>query len=170
MTSMTKTILNHLKFFILSTFFLSVEAMDFWVKAGIRPFLFITLVYISLIYSLPFLNVFSLLVFGFLKDGYYDYPLGYSNCQFIVLYLFLIRQKKTQLLSNLAASWGYFSIFLVIACGLQIAGLFYLGYHPIPITHLMCDGLITLSLFPLMAKGIFWLTYKTSSPPLCELK
>lgn len=152
-----RTIFNHLKFFTLSAFFLSVEALDFWVKVGIRPFLFLTLVYTSLIYSLPFLNIFSLLLLGLLKDGYYDYPLGYSNCQLIVLYLLLIRQKKSQILSNLAISWGYFALFLIIACSMHVISLLSLGHHPIPITGLLYDGLITLSLFPLIARGIFWL-------------
>ena len=158
-------IITSLKFFCVSTGFLGVEAMDVWVKIGLRPFLFLTLLYTSLIYSLPFINIVSLLIFGFLKDGYYDYPLGYSNCQFIILYLLLIRQKTTQVRSSLGVCWGWFAVFLCIACGIQMVGLFCLGYGPISFSNMLWDALITLSMLPIIVRVIFWLSYKISPQP-----
>ncbi|RZI46815.1 hypothetical protein [Candidatus Finniella inopinata] len=157
-----------LKFFCVSTGFLGVEAMDVWVKIGLRPFLFLTLLYTSLIYSLPFINIVSLLIFGFLKDGYYDYPLGYSNCQFIVLYLLLIRQKTSQVQSSLGVCWGWFAVFLSIACGIQMVGLLCLGYGSIPFSNMLGDALITFSLFPVMVRTLFWLGNRVSPQPLTQ--
>jgi cell shape-determining protein MreD len=157
-----------LKFFSLSFLCVIVEGMDFWLKLGIRPFLFLTLLYISGIYSFPFLNVLSLLVLGLLQDGYYDYPLGYSSSQLLFLYLILIRQKKNQMLSSFVISWVYFSIFITIACILKVFAWEYIGRFPSSFKNVFGDVLLTISLFPLITRGVFWLTPKLHLSPVKE--
>jgi hypothetical protein len=156
----------HLKFFSFSLLCVIVEGMDFWLKLGIKPFLFLTLLYISGIYSFPFLNVVSLLVLGFLQDGYYDYPLGYSSSQLLFLYLILIHQKKSQILSSFAISWVYFAVFIAIAYTLGAFMGKYIGRFALSFKNLLGDVLLTISLFPLITRVIFWLTYKLLPSPI----
>lgn len=152
----------HLKFFSLSFLGVIVEGMEFWTWFGIKPFLFLTLLYINAIYSLPFLNIWSLIVLGVLQDGYYDYPLGYSSSQLLLLYLVLMRQKKNQMLPTFIMSWIYFSLFIVMTCILKVCSQKYLGCLSFPFKKLLGDILLTISLFPLIARGIFWLNHKFS--------
>lgn len=151
---------HQLIFFSLSMLCVVIENMDFWIQFGIRPFLFLTLMFISTAYSLPFINVLSLLLFGLMQDGYYNYPLGYSSSQLMFLYLILIRQKKSQMLSIFVISWIYFSLFMAFVFVIKVLAGAYIGRFPPSFKNLIGDTLLTISLYPLLIKGVFWLANK----------
>ncbi len=158
--SLTKSLWQTLKFSGITWLLVGVEFCDFWTGLGVRPFLLLLLLYVSLIYSLPFIGIPSLVTIGLFQDSLYHYPLGFWSCQYLILYLFLIYQHKNRLVSNLIFSWGYFLIFLLFAVVLQSLGWYYLTHQSVPVLRIMPDFLFTLSLYPLFTWAIFRLSRK----------
>lgn len=143
---------------------LRIETFSCLSYLGFYPFLSMSIIYISLVYEMPYTKIINLLVFGFLQDGFYDYPIGYSNCQLLTLSLFLTLQRKNYIISNVTAQWIYFAIFLFMSCSLKILGKLWLEDYILSIKTLAFSWLITVSLFPLINKSIFWVTIKLFSP------
>ena len=156
------------EYFLKSLIFLSsiflIEESDFWLKLGIKPYLLLTFLYISTVYSLPLVNISCLIFMGLLKDGYYDYPLGYTSSQFLFLYLLLLRQRKSQILSSSLINWVHFCFFAILSNILDILLEKYLGRSSIIFKKLLGDALLTVALFPLMAQGTLWVVDKFLLP------
>lgn len=147
-----------------------IEESNFWLNLEIKPYLLLTFLYISTVYSLPLLNISCLIFIGLLKDGYYDYPLGYTSTQFLILYLLLLRQRKNQILSSPLINWAHFCFFIIIANILEVFLWKYLGRSSVIFKKILGDGLLTVSLFPLMAQGALWVINKLSLPTNQEIR
>jgi len=129
-------------------FLMLIESSDLWLKTNARPMLFFMAIYIAVVYKLNLINLYLLAAFGFLQDGYYNLPLGYTSCLYLTLYLILQSKKTSTINENIYFGWLIFGIYIAFACFLKTASLFLIDYWPADIKAIIKDAALTLAVFP----------------------
>lgn len=101
-------------------------------------------------------NVISAFILGLFADVLGGVPLGINIMTFLVLYLLSAQCSQRFNVKRFSYSWLLFSgiIFITILLKAILISIFY--RQLVPLTSLMMEWLLTVALFPLMARIFIW--------------